>query len=161
MVAFSKSSNVVEDCNPSKLMGRLNCPTRTLLFKTFKSHQNPQDYLGLVEKVMGHKELIKLGLNDSGHLCYTTRAQYKAEMRLQNDVAHLMQSVTHKFSADVTAFQAQLNDEQKIALDYIIHGPDLSVVIGRPGTGKSYLLKPVKQYYEAQNCKLNLQFCAS
>ena len=39
----------------------------------------------------------------------------------------------------------------KEALNYIVQGSDISVVVGRPGTGKSYLLQPVKDYFEANN----------
>ncbi len=43
--------------------------------------------------------------------------------------------------------QYSLSEEQREAFHYITQGSDISVVIGRPGTGKSYLLKPVNDYY--------------
>ncbi|HGU7213413.1 TPA: AAA family ATPase [Legionella pneumophila] len=48
----------------------------------------------------------------------------------------------------------QLNDEQKAALEYVAQGSDLSVLVGRPGVGKSYLLKPVKEHFEAHGCRV-------
>ncbi|KTD71530.1 AAA family ATPase [Legionella tucsonensis] len=48
---------------------------------------------------------------------------------------------------DKLAQQYRLSDEQHDAFRYITQSPDISVMIGRPGTGKSYLLKPVKEYY--------------
>ncbi|WP_454781679.1 MobA/MobL family protein [Legionella sp. WA2022007384] len=44
-----------------------------LLFKTMKNHQAPNEYLGMVERVLNHRHIIKLGLNDDGKEAYTTK----------------------------------------------------------------------------------------
>ncbi|HHT9885354.1 TPA: Ti-type conjugative transfer relaxase TraA [Legionella pneumophila] len=54
--------------------------------------------------------------------------------------------VVHQ-SIDRLAQQYQLSEEQQEAFRYIAQSADISVVIGRPGTGKSYLLKPVNEFY--------------
>ncbi|MDI1352628.1 MAG: AAA family ATPase, partial [bacterium] len=41
-----------------------------------------------------------------------------------------------------------LSEEQLEAVHYVTNGKQISVVIGRPGTGKSYLLKPIKEFYQ-------------
>lgn len=121
-----------------------------LLFKTLKSPQTPNEYLSLIECVLNHRHVIKLGLNDEGKEAYTTRHQYIQEARLHNDVKKMMQRYNHVFNqkTDSLSSHYKLSEEQHQALHYIIQSSDISVVVGRPGTGKSYLLKPVKDFYE-------------
>jgi Ti-type conjugative transfer relaxase TraA len=123
-----------------------------LLFKTFRDSDDSQEYLRVMERILGHKEIVFLGKNDRGHDSFTTREQYRLEAHLHKDVEALMSSRQHSFATPDTSLAAQYNlsDEQNEALRHIIESPDISVVIGRPGTGKSYLLQPVKEYYEAQ-----------
>ena len=128
-----------------------------LLFKTFKDSQRAEDYLTLVEQVLTHKDMINLGLNDKGkEESYTTRHQYMQEARLRDDLEKMMLRKNHIFtsSIDGLAKHYTLSDEQREALNYITQSPDISVVVGRPGTGKSYLLKPVKEYYEKNHCQV-------
>ena len=127
-----------------------------LLFKTFKDSQRTEDYLTLVEQVLTHKDMINLGLNGKGKESYTTRHQYIQEARLRHDLEKMMLRKNHVFtnSIDGLAKRYSLSDEQIEALNYITQSPDISVVVGRPGTGKSYLLKPVKEYYEKNNCQV-------
>lgn len=124
-----------------------------LLFKTFKDSQDAGEYLTLVERVLAHKNVIHLGANDKGKESYTTRQQYIQEARLRHDIEKMMRRGNPLFEKNIEtlALRYTLNEEQQEALNYIIQGPDISVVVGRPGTGKSYLLRPVKDYFEANN----------
>lgn len=123
-----------------------------LLFKTFHNSQDPQEYLRIMERILSHKEVVLLGKNHRGQESYTTRAQYRLEARLHKDVEVLMARGRHCIVKPDESLSARyhLSDEQNEALRYIIESPDISVVIGRPGTGKSYLLQPVREYFEAQ-----------
>ncbi|MFO9067168.1 Ti-type conjugative transfer relaxase TraA [Legionella pneumophila serogroup 1] len=123
-----------------------------LLFKTFQNSQDLQEYLNVMERILGHKEIVLLGKNDRGQESYTTREQYRLEARLHDDVEALMSRYRCKTGQPLDSLSTQyhLSSEQSEALSHIIESPDISVVIGRPGTGKSYLLKPVKDYFEAQ-----------
>jgi Ti-type conjugative transfer relaxase TraA len=125
-----------------------------LLFKTFKDSQKAEEYLTLVEQVLTHKEMINLGFNDKGKESYTTRHQYRQEARLRHELEKMMLRKNHVFAHDIDSLAKHytLSDEQHEALNYITQSPDISVVVGRPGTGKSYLLKPVKEYYENNHC---------
>lgn len=122
-----------------------------LLFKTFRDSDKPEEYLSYVEQVMAHKDVVNLGENDRGKICFTTCHQYIQEARLRADIEKMLLCNNHIVSApiDTLATRYTLSEEQRGALDYIAHTPDIGVVIGRPGTGKSYLLKPVKEYFEA------------
>ena len=125
-----------------------------LVFKTFRSTQSSTDYLQVVAEILEHREVIKLGHNDHGIESYTTRQQYIEEGRLLDHVERLYarkNHVVHQPLNDVMA-QYNLNEEQTEAMRYISHGSDISVLIGRPGVGKSYLLKPINELYQANGC---------
>ncbi|WP_367606733.1 MobA/MobL family protein [Legionella sp. W05-934-2] len=120
-----------------------------LLFKTFQASDNPQEYLQYVEKVMNHKDVILLGDNSRGQASFTTRNHFSQEVQLLNDIEAMMVSQKHAVNqpVDKLARKYQLSDEQHEAFRYISQSSDISVVIGRPGTGKSYMLKPVNEHY--------------
>ncbi len=124
-----------------------------LLFKTFRDSEDAQEYLRVLERILGHKEMVCLGKNDRGQESFTTREQYRLEAGLHKDVEALMTRKRHRIVTPDASLAAnyKLSDEQREALSHIIDSTDISVVIGRPGTGKSYLLQPVKDYFEAQN----------
>ncbi|AOU32774.1 TPA: Ti-type conjugative transfer relaxase TraA [Legionella pneumophila subsp. pneumophila] len=127
-----------------------------LVFKTFQPSDTPQNYLHWVEQIMGHKDLIELGNNERGHLCYTTRHQYIQEAKLRDDIEAMMKNkdVIGDKGIDNIIKNYTLSDEQLEAVRYITEGSQISVVIGRPGTGKSYLLKPIKEHYEQHNYRV-------
>ncbi|MFO9287713.1 Ti-type conjugative transfer relaxase TraA [Legionella pneumophila serogroup 1] len=120
-----------------------------LLFKTFQASDSPQEYLQFVERVLGHHNVVGLGDNSKGQPSFTTCSHFMQEAHLLNEIEAMM--VSHKYrvhqSIDRLAQHYRLSEEQQEAFRYITQGPDISVVIGRPGTGKSYLLKPVHEYY--------------
>ncbi|TIE09499.1 Ti-type conjugative transfer relaxase TraA, partial [Legionella pneumophila] len=120
-----------------------------LLFKTFQASDSPQEYLQFVERVLGHHNVVALGDNTKGQPSFTTRTHFMQEDQLLNDIEAMMGSQKHVVhqSIDRLAQHYQLSEEQQEAFRYIAQSADISVVIGRPGTGKSYLLKPVNEYY--------------
>lgn len=153
--ALSSSANIINHL--SKLHSVFTRrDVETLLFKTFKHEQRSEEYLQVVEQVMTDKNLIKLGLNDRGKECFTTRQQYLQEARLRHDIEKMMLRKNHVFTSDVNQLSHRhiLSDEQREALNYIMQSLDIAVVIGRPGTGKSYLLKPVKEYFETNQMQV-------
>lgn len=127
-----------------------------LLFKFLAKNEKTEEYLQKVEAVFADKNIIHLGLNDSKKDCYTTRNQYMQEARLRKDIEQMMGSRNHILAGNIDALANKntLSDEQKEALVFIADSPDIAVVIGRPGTGKSHLLKPVKEYFESGNCEV-------
>ncbi|MDF1684838.1 MAG: AAA family ATPase [Legionellaceae bacterium] len=66
-----------------------------LLFKTFRNSDDTQEYLRVMERILGHKEIVFLGKNERGHDSFTTRAQYRLEARLHKDVEALMTRRQH------------------------------------------------------------------
>ncbi|HAU1979725.1 TPA: Ti-type conjugative transfer relaxase TraA [Legionella pneumophila] len=127
-----------------------------LIFKTFQPNDTPQNYLHWVEQIMGHQDLIELGNNERGQLYYTTRHQYIQEAKLRDDIEAMMKNkdVIGDKGIENIIKNYTLSDEQLEAVRYITGGSQISVVIGRPGTGKSYLLKPIKEHYEQHNYRV-------
>lgn len=127
-----------------------------LVFKTFDKTNHANQYLEVIAQILEHDNVIKLGSNDKGMECYTTRAQYIAEGKLLEQIERLHSRKSHVSmkSLDKLINQYQLNEEQSEALKFIAKGQDISVLVGRPGVGKSYLLKPLKEHYEANGYKV-------
>jgi Ti-type conjugative transfer relaxase TraA len=127
-----------------------------LVFKTFDKTDHINNYLNLVATVLEHKSIVCLSKNERGIDSYTTHEHYRQEGKLLGQVEHLYTRHNHVYNASLSALSQryELNDEQVEALKYIANGSDISVLIGRPGVGKSYLLKPLKEYYEANHCKV-------
>lgn len=125
-----------------------------LVFKTIQNTQQASHYLHVVAEILAHRDVIKLGDNDHGIESYTTRQQYLAEGKLLEHVERLSARQNHALTPSLEAILAQypLNEEQLEAMRQISTGSDLSVLIGRPGVGKSYLLKPIKELYQAHGC---------
>ncbi|QEY51395.1 Ti-type conjugative transfer relaxase TraA [Legionella longbeachae] len=120
-----------------------------LLFKTFQASDSPQEYLQFVERVLGHHDVVTLGDNTRGQPSFTTCTHFMQEAQLLHDIEAMMVSQKHVIHQPIDRLvqQYQLSEEQHEAFRYITQSPDISIVIGRPGTGKSYLLKPVNEYY--------------
>ncbi|KTC98701.1 Ti-type conjugative transfer relaxase TraA [Legionella erythra] len=127
-----------------------------LLFKSIRSDTTSTAYLNQVAQLLAHKDVINLGVNDSGVESFTTRHQYIAESRLLSHVEKMRLRQGHVYSLPTEAIlkNYQLNEEQRDAFHYITQSKDISVLIGRPGVGKSYLLKPIKEYFAANRCRV-------
>lgn len=124
-----------------------------LVFKMFDKTDNVTHYLHVVTEILENKNIVKLGANDRGIKAYTTRQHYIQEGKLLHDVEQLYSRKNHVVSQSLDGLITQygLNDEQTDAVHFTVNGEDISVLIGRPGVGKSYLLKPLKEHYES-NC---------
>lgn len=124
-----------------------------LVFKTFEHTQHSNEYLNSVAQTLAHHSVVYLGKNERGIDSYTTQEHYMREGNLLNHTEQLVTRITHVSNAslDTLIEGYQLNDEQAEAIKYIAKGCDINVLIGRPGVGKSYLLKPLKEHYESMN----------
>jgi len=127
-----------------------------LLFKTLKETTSSELYLVKVEELLSNKNVIELGPDERGHVTYTTRNHYMQEANLLKDVDQMNARKTHDYKQPLDGLvdKFKLNEEQKEALSFITTGNDISLLVGKPGTGKSYLLKPVNEYYTSNNCRV-------
>jgi Ti-type conjugative transfer relaxase TraA len=127
-----------------------------LLFKTLSGNTSSELYLTKVEELLSNKNVIELGSDERGHIAYTTRNHYVQEAQLLKDVEQMNARRTHDYKQPIDGLvkKFKLNEEQQEALSFITKGNDISVLVGKPGTGKRYLLKPVHAHYEANNCRV-------
>ncbi|KTD47882.1 Conjugal transfer protein TraA [Legionella quinlivanii] len=128
----------------------------TLLFKTITQENYNEFFQVTVERVLSDKNVICLGENEQGQKAFTTRHQYLQESKLLNAVERLQERTGHVYQTDTGQFlqATTLSEEQQQAFEFIVNGGDISCIIGRPGVGKSYMLTPVKDFYQQQGCRV-------
>ncbi|MCE3043965.1 AAA family ATPase [Legionella sp. 16cNR16C] len=128
----------------------------TLLFKTITQENYREFFQVTVERVLSNKNVICLGENEQGQKAFTTRHQYLQESKLLEDVVGLQARTAHVYKTDTVKFlqATTLTEEQQQAFEFIVNGGDISCIIGRPGVGKSYMLTPVKDFYQQQGCRV-------
>lgn len=127
-----------------------------LLFKTL-SKENYQEFFQVtVERVLGHKQVMAIGENDKGEASFTTRHQFHQESRLMETLVNLHKQTRHDLSTKAASFLAatQLSEEQQQAFEFLVSGGAIRCVVGRPGTGKSYLLAPLREFYEKEGYRV-------
>ncbi len=85
-------------------------------------------------------------------VCYTTEKQYQLEMSFYKEMTEYAKHAAVVASLDGTAKASAshtLNTEQLNAFRFICRGSgNLAIVNGGPGTGKSHLLKGVREAYQ-------------
>jgi Ti-type conjugative transfer relaxase TraA len=124
-----------------------------LLFKTFAG--DDKHYLIAMERILAHKDIIELGLGEDGKFRFTTRHHYVQECQLFEKVDALAKKKSHtsRQSMDKISTRFSLSNEQAEALNHVVGGGDVSVVCGKPGTGKTYMLKALNQHYGNIGCR--------
>jgi Ti-type conjugative transfer relaxase TraA len=122
-------------------------------------------YDELYQTVLLSDELVKICDKDiNDRTLYTTKAQLTLEKEFLNNIDELNEKQTHNLnitelkSERVTLIdemlarftnkqKLKLSDEQQNAILNIVNGKDISLLIGRPGTGKSTVMSSlVKEY---------------
>ena len=104
-----------------------------------------------------HPDLILLGPGDDGRDRFTTRANYQREVELAEHADLLNSRNQHPVNSDLlnrASHDFGLNAEQADALIYIANGGDISAVVGRAGTGKSYMMRAAKHCWEASGYRV-------
>ncbi len=108
----------------------------------FKATDCMEEYQLAFTKLKGHKDILPLG-EKKGLMHYTTRQFFEKEAKMAKQSDTLSKRVLHKASREQVNHIAQdkgLTDEQTIALRQMTLTKDLNVLVGRAGTGKSYML---------------------
>lgn len=122
-----------------------------------KHTDSPETFQASLIQLKAHPELIALGPGDDGRERYTTQANYEREVRLSEHVTALDFRQSHPVEGAIVtqaARDAGLNDEQTQALHALAKSSALSAVVGRAGTGKSYMMKAARQMWEASGYRV-------
>ncbi|MGD0821566.1 MAG: Ti-type conjugative transfer relaxase TraA [Desulfomonilia bacterium] len=118
----------------------------------FRHSADADQFNRVLSALENSMELIKIGKNDKGEDLFSTRTMMMSEKTML-DNARVMRSSSEHVLEQATINQTTKNytmsEEQEKAFRDIAEGGDISVMIGRAGTGKSYTLGAVKEAYEA------------
>jgi Ti-type conjugative transfer relaxase TraA len=124
---------------------------KDILDFAFRHSADAEQFEEVRLKLENSSELIRLGTNDKGEELFTTRTMLDNENKMIESARALKNIESHKVDQKtITQTQANftLNKEQATALRYIVEGGDVSILIGRAGTGKSYTLNSIREAYE-------------
>ncbi len=106
-------------------------------------------------------EIIRLGIDEKGNARYTAKSLMYAENAVFEKIKTLNQKKKHVVNDEHinnAVSTRTLYNEQEKALKQIVKGHDISCLIGKAGTGKSYTLNAVREAYEKQG--YNVRGCA-
>jgi len=120
--------------------------------------ESHEDFLNLFAKVKAHEHLINLGVGEDGRDHYTTIYRFKQEAKMLDQAEKLSLKSSHVVNQKLVEQKIAkygLNNSQNKALRAIVLGGDLSLVVGKAGTGKTYMMKAAKEIWEASGFKVH------
>ena len=130
---------------------------KSLVFKTTDASLEENAYEDTLKTVMASPQLVSLGYAESGHLSYTTKATYNAEIDLAK-IANRLSGQSHigVYNKDIERVSKAktLTDEQHNVLKAVTQSGCLSLVVGRAGAGKTYTMGAIKDLYDAYGVKM-------
>ena len=117
-----------------------------------------EQFASVLAKVEAAAELVRLGEDERGRERFTTRAMLETERRMEAAAGELAGHDGHRMlqAAGWRAVKAAergglvLEEEQREAFRYVTSGPDLSLVVGYAGSGKSTMLGVARAAWEAE-----------
>ncbi len=130
---------------------------RSLGSLLLKNTDSMSQYQEALKGVMSHPDLVALGENAQGRLCFTTRGHFLRECTMQQHAEALVSRSTHGVkSSHVRELSSGfgLNPEQQSALFDLAKPEDLSILIGRAGSGKSFLMKAAHEAWVASGYRV-------
>ncbi|MBN8928495.1 MAG: Ti-type conjugative transfer relaxase TraA, partial [Rhodospirillales bacterium] len=117
-----------------------------------------EQFASVMAKVEAAPELVRLGQDGRGRDRFTTREMLDTEQRMERAAGALADRDGHRVlqAAGWRAARAAerngvtLEEEQRAAFRHVTSGPDLSLVVGYAGSGKSTMLGVARAAWEAE-----------
>jgi ATP-dependent exoDNAse (exonuclease V) alpha subunit len=109
-----------------------------------KQITNSEQVAKVLLQIKDSNQLMSIGFGEDGRERYTTRSMFDLENKLQNLADELNSKTKHKIPGwliNQCIKKFNLKEDQAKAIKYLLKGKDISCMVGRAGTGKSYLLK--------------------
>jgi Ti-type conjugative transfer relaxase TraA len=133
--------------------------TRQELARFVDRHTNgAEQFASVMAKVEAAPELVRLGRDGRGRDRFTTREMLDTEQRMERAAGALADRDGHRVlqAAGWRAVEAAelhgvtLEEGQRAAFRHVTSGPDLSLVVGYAGSGKSTMLGVARAAWEAE-----------
>jgi Ti-type conjugative transfer relaxase TraA len=121
-----------------------------------------EQFSSVMAKVEAAPELVRLGQDGRGRDRFTTREMLDTEQRMERAAGALADRDGHRvlqaagWRAACAAEQngVTLEEEQRAAFRHVTSGPDLSLVVGYAGSGKSTMLGVARAAWEAEGYRV-------
>ena len=111
-----------------------------------------EQFTAALAKVEASAELVRVGVDGRGEARFSTREMLATERRMGAAAVGLSERASHAVPAlDVglaVAGAVTLGTEQAAALRHVLEAPDVAVVVGYAGTGKSTMLGQAREAWE-------------
>ncbi len=130
---------------------------RELACVIHKATDTSAEYEAAMCRVKAHADLITLGPGDDGRVRYTSRQSVNVEWNMQAEASSLAAHSDHAVAAwrlDEQFKKYGLNQGQQDALRHMLTGEDIALVVGKAGTGKSYMMNAAREVWEAESYRV-------
>jgi len=122
-----------------------------------KNTDTPEQQAEALAAVMSDPELVFLGYGEDGQRTYTSKMNYLKESEIATNAEALFyqksDGVNVEYLNKVIA-EFNLNNEQADALYHITSGRHLTAIVGRAGTGKSYMMRAANHVFEEMGVRV-------
>jgi Ti-type conjugative transfer relaxase TraA len=117
-----------------------------------------EQFASVMAKVEAAPELVRLGQDGRGRDRFTTREMLDTEQRMERaasaladrDGHRVLQAAGWRAASEAEWNGVKLEEEQRAAFRHVTSGPDLSLVVGYAGSGKSTMLGVARAAWEAE-----------
>ncbi len=117
-----------------------------------------EQFSSVMAKVEAAPELVRLGQDGRGRDRFTTREMLDTEQRMERaagaladrDGHRVLQAAGWRAASEAERNGVRLEEEQRAAFRHVTSGPDLSLVVGYAGSGKSTMLGVARAAWEAE-----------
>ena len=117
-----------------------------------------EQFASVMAKIEAAPELVRLGQDGRGRDRFTTREMLDTEQRMERaagaladrDGHRVLQAACWRAARAAEQNGVTLEEEQRAAFRHVTSGPDLSLVVGYAGSGKSTMLGVARAAWEAE-----------
>jgi Ti-type conjugative transfer relaxase TraA len=124
----------------------------------YKHSDSKEEFEKIKTSIINHEKVQKLGLGNDGRIQYSTKYAIEKENKLIDNAKKLSNNNSHsvnKKSVEKVINKTSLSEDQQRSLNHITSSNDISVVVGKPGTGKSYMLNSAREVWEENGYRVN------